>query len=511
MARPRSVMGQINLRALFFDTAIAGSIWYWAALGASFAGRPTRAQSASLAMVLAASAVTITVGHRRGLYRRHPVLPRTEEVARVGTAIVSGAAAVALLAVVADWPVTPWEILAGAMATFLVRTLVQGCLRALASARHGDRPHRAVVVGTGAEAAQLVELIDDHPESRLSVVGVVGDLQVAQRHDLQHRWLGPTARVAELMRSSGATKAIVTATGFRGIQFQQISRDLFDAGHDVYLTAGVGRVGAGRFDIESLAHEPLVVMAHNPRYPFQLLVKRVIDLVGASVALVLAAPVMALTALAIWAEDRGPIVYTSVRTGHAGSLFRMYKFRSMVANAEALKAKMERDNERNGPLFKVSNDPRTTRIGRLIRQTSIDELPQLINVLKGDMSLVGPRPALPGEVATFDDELLERTDVKPGMTGLWQVEARTNAAFSAYRRLDLHYVENWSLTLDLKILLATVEQVLVSLAVLPLYPLLKGTTADEIEERTDAQGDGGYTPVNLGEIPTDLAQQQQAV
>jgi hypothetical protein len=140
---------------------------------------------------------------------------------------------------------------------------------------------------------------------------------------------------------------------------------------------------------------------------------------------------------------------------------------------------MRASNERTGPLFKVSNDPRITRVGRFIRETSIDELPQLINVVKGDMSLVGPRPALPEEEEAFDEELRDRFEVRPGITGLWQVEARSNAAFNAYRRLDLHYVENWTLSLDLRILLATVEQVVVTLALLPLRAIRRRPPATD--------------------------------
>ena len=138
----------------------------------------------------------------------------------------------------------------------------------------------------------------------------------------------------------------------------------------------------------------------------------------------------------------------------------MLKFRTMVVDAEARLAALELDNQRRGPLFKLDVDPRVTRIGRFLRASSLDELPQLINVLEGEMSLVGPRPALPAEVAEFPIELRERHRVRPGITGLWQVEARDNPSFDAYQRLDLFYVENWSLALDLVIMLGTAEQML---------------------------------------------------
>ena len=166
--------------------------------------------------------------------------------------------------------------------------------------------------------------------------------------------------------------------------------------------------------------------------------------------------------LAVKFTDRGPVLFGQTRVGRDGELIKVWKFRSMVVNAEAKLAALmaEQGNERSGPLFKLEKDPRVTRIGRFIRATSLDELPQLFNVIKGEMSIVGPRPALPAEVAQFDDRLLDRLQMPPGITGLWQVEARDNPHFGAYRRLDLFYVDNWSLNLDLVIMVATVEQVL---------------------------------------------------
>ena len=159
------------------------------------------------------------------------------------------------------------------------------------------------------------------------------------------------------------------------------------------------------------------------------------------------------------AESRDDEVPRTAR--HVGErAFGMLKFRTMVVDAEAQLAKLAAMNERTGPLFNMENDPRVTRIGRILRASSLDELPQLFNVLRGEMSLVGPRPALPKEVAEFPEALRAREQVMPGITGLWQVEARDNPSFDAYRRLDLFYVENWSITLDLLIILGTVEQLI---------------------------------------------------
>jgi lipopolysaccharide/colanic/teichoic acid biosynthesis glycosyltransferase len=176
--------------------------------------------------------------------------------------------------------------------------------------------------------------------------------------------------------------------------------------------------------------------------------------------ILLTSPILIVAAICIVLTDRGPVLFRQVRVGRNGKLFTLYKFRTMVVNAEQLMAELQRANERSGPLFKMQGDPRVTRIGRLLRLTSIDEIPQLLNVLKGQMSLVGPRPALPREVLEFDTDLRRRETVNPGITGLWQVEARDSPSFDAYRRLDLFYVDNWTITGDLEILLDTFEHLL---------------------------------------------------
>ncbi len=183
-------------------------------------------------------------------------------------------------------------------------------------------------------------------------------------------------------------------------------------------------------------------------------------MLGAALGLLLAAPVLLLAWTAIRIEDGGRVIYRQIRVGVNGQPFIVYKLRSMALDADNGMDHLAVINERtDGPLFKAADDPRVTRVGAVIRALSIDELPQLFNVLTGTMSLVGPRPALPQEVAQFDPELLRRHSVKPGMTGLWQLEARDNPSFHAYRRLDLLYVDNWSIGLDLAILVATVPMV----------------------------------------------------
>jgi len=186
------------------------------------------------------------------------------------------------------------------------------------------------------------------------------------------------------------------------------------------------------------------------------LLKRALDATASAFALLLLSPVMLAIAVAIKLDSRGPIFYRAQRIGRKGRTFACYKFRTMVTNADKLKEDLKHMNERDGILFKIANDPRITRVGRVLRKYSLDELPQFYNVLRGDMSLVGPRPPIASEVEQYDLSHLRRLDVLPGITGLWQVEARQDPSFDSYISLDTAYVENWSLWLDLKILARTV-------------------------------------------------------
>jgi len=193
--------------------------------------------------------------------------------------------------------------------------------------------------------------------------------------------------------------------------------------------------------------------------PLSLAIKRSIDLSLGGVSLLLFSPIFAAVAVGIKMQSDGPVFYASERVGVRGKLFRCYKFRTMVRDAESLRKDLAHLNEREGILFKISNDPRITRLGALLRKYSLDELPQLINVLRGEMSLVGPRPSLHTEVMQYKTHHFRRLTVVPGMTGLWQVEARSNPSFDSYVALDCKYADNWSVWLDLTILVRTLRVV----------------------------------------------------
>src|SRR6266567_626732 len=211
--------------------------------------------------------------------------------------------------------------------------------------------------------------------------------------------------------------------------------------------------------IEYIGQFPTIPLhcGHVPE--MALLLKRTLDIVFSSIVVILLAPVVAVIAIAIKIDSPGPVFYSSERIGKKGRVFRCTKFRTMVSDAEKKRAEIMHMNERDGVLFKISNDPRITRVGRFLRKYSLDELPQFLNVLHGDMSVVGPRPPIASEVREYKLNHLRRLDVTPGITGLWQVQGRQDPSFDSYISLDVTYIENWSVWLDIKIIVRTIAVV----------------------------------------------------
>jgi exopolysaccharide biosynthesis polyprenyl glycosylphosphotransferase len=354
------------------------------------------------------------------------------------------------------------EALAIALLSLIFLLIGRSVYRAwLTNARRQGRYLRdVVVVGTKGEGADLVDLMQCHPDLGFRVVGVAGDPVEAEHHGVGKLWLTSAEDAPSLVGPDGATGVVIAAGDLSHHVLNDLVRRLQQRQAHIHLSSGVRGIDYRRLRALPLAHEPLFYVEPTGLRRSQLVIKRGIDLVGSVLALILLSPVILGLAIAIKLNDRGPVFFRQIRVGRNGRLFRCVKFRTMVVDAEAKLAELQKTNERNGPLFKMEHDPRVTKVGKFLRDTSLDELPQLFNVVSGDMSLVGPRPALPDEVARFDEGLLARTRVRPGITGLWQTEARDNPSFAAYRRLDLFYVDNWSVALDIVILLATVEQVL---------------------------------------------------
>lgn len=316
------------------------------------------------------------------------------------------------------------------------------------------------IIGTDQETVRLIELFKTHQDIGITVNGVIGDRAEAAANGLGNYWLGDVDQAEVLIEAIGASGAVLSPSRLAASRLNELVRNLHAAGRHVHLTTGISGIDARRLRPLPLAHEPLFYVEAPSLAKAQVVAKRCFDVVLASIALIILSPGLLVIALAVKLGDRGPVLFTQTRVGRGGQTFGVLKFRSMAVNAEHRLHELSMANERQGPLFKMDKDPRVTRVGKVLRGSSLDELPQLINVIRGEMSLVGPRPALPSEVANFSAALRMREQVLPGITGLWQVEARDNPSFEAYRRLDLFYVENWSITLDLIIILGTLEQVL---------------------------------------------------
>jgi exopolysaccharide biosynthesis polyprenyl glycosylphosphotransferase len=215
-----------------------------------------------------------------------------------------------------------------------------------------------------------------------------------------------------------------------------------------------------RTHLEELDGLPLLTFTTTPKNELLLSLRHIFDFLGSAILILILSPVFLLVTLAIHLDSRGPAIYRQVRCGVNGRRFTFYKFRSMVEGAEMRKDDLLAYNLMAGPVFKMKNDPRVTRVGRFLRKTSLDELPQLFNVLRGDMSFVGPRPPMPEEVEKYEGWQRRRLSMKPGITGLWQVSGRNQIDFHQWMKLDLEYIDNWSIWLDFKILMRTILVVL---------------------------------------------------
>jgi exopolysaccharide biosynthesis polyprenyl glycosylphosphotransferase len=314
-----------------------------------------------------------------------------------------------------------------------------------------------LIVGAGRAGCALAEEIKDNSYLGLKVIGFLDDTKtgkvlanniLGKIKDLEHvvgQYFVDEIYVA--IPSERKRVSEVLALGKRMKKTVRILADSFTFPFAQMKLNYIGRI-------------PLIGYIDAGLHGTEMFIKRLLDVLVAGVGLILLTPLFAFIAFLIKLESPGPIFYNGLRCGRKGRLFNFYKFRSMVMGAENHKEALRHKSEVKGPIFKIKNDPRITRLGRLLRRYSLDELPQLINVLKGDMSLVGPRPPTPDELAKYDTWQMRRLDIKPGITCLWQVRGRSDLSFYKWMKWDLWYIDNWSFGLDLQILLWTIPTVL---------------------------------------------------
>ena len=311
---------------------------------------------------------------------------------------------------------------------------------------------RLVIVGANVIGQELGREL----ESTFEILGYV-DNGTDLPEPLDRPLLGPIAELESVVRASDIDEIVIALPPQRREQIDRVVARGFGRQVDVKLLTEFDASLPARVEFGRLGSRPYIGFAPVARVTW---VKRAADLTLATAALVVASPLFLAVAMAIKIESRGPVFYRQRRLGKDSVPFEIIKFRSMGEDAEHQVAVLSERNEATGPLFKMRRDPRVTRVGRLLRRCSLDELPQLLNVLRGEMSLVGPRPPLPSEVAKYEDWQLARLRALPGMTGLWQVSGRSEVPFNDMVRLDLHYVRNWSLGLDLEIIMRTIPAVL---------------------------------------------------
>ncbi|MFC5996695.1 sugar transferase [Pseudonocardia hispaniensis] len=385
----------------------------------------------------------------------------SDEFSRVLHALTASAVVVGLGGLALEISsVRPWVFglipLAGVL-TVIGRYLLRRWLH-----RHradGRFTHYALAVGTIESVSNLIRRTRRDSHNGWVVAGVctpTGTGPDGAPVVLDVPVLGDLDSVSEIVRrGEHRVVAIGDAPGWSGRRLHQLAWDIEGVGADLVVDPGLMEIAGPRLHVAPVDGLPLLRLTEPVFTGVPRVVKNAIDWVGAAVLLVLVAPVLVAIA-AVVKLDGGPVLFRQTRVGRHGKTFRMLKFRSMVVDAEARQAELMATNEGAGPLFKLKNDPRVTRVGAVLRKYSLDELPQLVNVLTGSMSLVGPRPPLPHEVATYSRAAERKLLVKPGLTGLWQVSGRSDLSWEEAVRLDLRYVENWTLAMDLLILWKTV-------------------------------------------------------
>jgi exopolysaccharide biosynthesis polyprenyl glycosylphosphotransferase len=326
----------------------------------------------------------------------------------------------------------------------------------------GECMRRVVVLGHRAAVADLIRLLREKRYHGMDIIAAClpGAPDIVSADVEGVPVLGDFTNAAHVIEAVGADSvAVLACPEMDGLALRRLAWQIERDDVELVVAPALMEVAGPRISIRPVAGLPLLHVEHPELEGGRQVLKALFDRVSASLALILLSPVLLAIALAVRLSSKGPALFQQTRVGKGGREFTVYKFRTMVQDAEQLRETMLDQNENDGVLFKIKSDPRVTRVGGRLRRYSLDELPQLINVLRGEMSLVGPRPPLPQEVAKYGDDVRRRLVVQPGLTGLWQVSGRSDLSWEESVRLDLRYVENWSLMLDLLILWKTVSAV----------------------------------------------------
>jgi len=322
--------------------------------------------------------------------------------------------------------------------------------------------HRQILIaGQKEHAANLIPKVMKLKNWGLRIVGLVVDDPDIVGNEIEGiKAIGTLTDLPQIIKENVIDEVIFSVPEAWLSKINPLILACEEAGITVRITLNFFNPLIAKYSLGELEGIPLLSFLTLPKNMAQLFVKQLFDYLGAFFLVLLLSPLFLLIAIMIKISSPGPVIFKQIRCGLNGRKFTFYKFRSMIANAEEIKPNLEELNEATGPVFKIKNDPRVTSIGRFLRKTSIDELPQLFNVLKGDMSLVGPRPPLPSEVEKYEWWQRRRLSMKPGLTCIWQVSGRSKLDFDTWMKMDLEYIDNWSLGLDFKILFKTIPAVL---------------------------------------------------
>lgn len=334
------------------------------------------------------------------------------------------------------------------------------------TAQRGRFTRRVFLVGCGPQAQVVARRLLHRPELGIQIQGFLTDASeqdpasVRTMEEMGLRYAGPVTALPELLVRDVVDGVLFCIPAANLGAFEDLFLLCEDQGVDTLMAANLFPHLVAQVHLERLEELPLLRFTTLPQNYAALFLKRVLDILVSATGLLLLSPLLALLALLVKATSKGPILFSQERVGLHGRRFRCHKFRTMVVGAERMQSHLAHLNEADGPVFKIRNDPRVTPVGRFLRKFSMDELPQLWNVLVGDMSLVGPRPPIPSEVEKYERWQRRRLSMRPGITCLWQISGRSELDFDTWMRLDLQYIDHWSLTLDFVILLKTLPAVL---------------------------------------------------
>lgn len=383
------------------------------------------------------------------------------EIKVIGKVVVIGGLSIGTISFVLHaYDLSRVFILLFVVVNFIFLSLERLIVRRL-SLRAGVNDRSVLIVGTNRRAAELADTIERHRSWRLRLLGFLSDTPDYTYGKIDRsKIIGDCKDLKAIIDKNVIDDVIFAIPRKRFAELEDIFLMLEEHGINAMVMANFFPHLIARVGLEELDHIPLLTFSTTPTSSLPLFCKRLLDIAASLIVLIISLPVIVLTAILIKLTSPGPIFFKQQRCGLRGRIFTLYKFRSMISDAEARKAELESMNEMGGPVFKIKDDPRITGIGRFIRKASIDELPQLWNVLKGDMSFVGPRPPLPEEVAKYERWQKRRLSMRPGLTCIWQVSGRNKITdFNEWVKLDLQYIDRWSLRLDIKLFLKTIPVV----------------------------------------------------